>query len=642
MFGWMGKILQVDLTDARITHLPTQPYAGHYLGGRGIASRIYWETVAPETKAFDPENRLIFMTGPLVATGAQGATRLSVVAKSPMTLPEGYCYGSIGGFVGAELKKAGFDGVVVTGRASGPTYLWIHDGEAELRDASSLWGQNAGRTVELLRQECSDKSQFITTGRAGENRVRTAVLVGPRFSAASAGFGAVMGSKNLKALVVRGTGQPAVANPPRLKELNRYTVEISRGLNLSSPPHVMLASRNMERVGKGGCYQCGLDCLRGLYRYGGRLEAYRKCQAMDYYWPPKYSREDEPLETFFDAPTLANDYSIDTWELQSIIDWLYSGYQAKALTEAETGLPLSKIGTREFLEKLLHSIAHREGFGDTLAEGLVRAGDRVSTEARTLFTRFLAPIGMNDWNPPRVFVVNALLYPLEPRVHHNILHEVAFVNATWGLNRLQPGSTPVTTRVVHDIARAFWGSDAAGDFSSYDGKALAAVKIQNRTYIKESLGLCDFAYPLTCSWHTPNHVGDPDLGAKIFTAVTGLSGEALDHGAERICNLQRLVLLREGRPAPEADYPPEFNFTEPYQVTSQSDIAEVSQVPGPGDTAVSFNGNILDRDKFTTMLKEYHHLRGWDETTGRPRHETLATLGLDDPRPGQPTRTNFS
>ena len=120
MHGWMGRILHVDLTNSKITQFSTQPYAEQYIGGRGIASRIYSETVTPEVKAFDPENRLIFMTGPLVATSTQGATRMSVVGKSPMTLPEGYCYGNIGGFFPTELKKAGWDGIVITGRAPKP------------------------------------------------------------------------------------------------------------------------------------------------------------------------------------------------------------------------------------------------------------------------------------------------------------------------------------------------------------------------------------------------------------------------------------------------------------------------------------------------------------------------------------------
>jgi len=633
MYGWMGKILHVDLSNSKLTQIPTQPYAEQYLGGRGIASRIYWETVTPEIKAFDPENRLIFMTGPVVATGAQAANRMSVVGKSPMTLPEGYCYGSIGGFIGAELKKAGFDGVVIEGCAPKPVYLWIHDNEAELQDASSLWGQGAYRTGEILQQSHGKKAHFITTGVAGENRVRTAVVSASHDSASSAGFGAVMGAKNLKALVVRGTGKPSVADPERLKEVNRYTVKISKRIRLSIPPLIVSTKHDhlLEVIGKGGCYQCGLECIRGRYRYGKRLEGYRKCQSMEYYLPWKYSREDEPVETFFDAPTLANDYSIDTWELEKMIDWLHDCYQSGDLTEEETGLPLSKIGTKEFLEKLLHLIAYREGFGALLADGLVRAGEKVSDKARAKFSYNFAPIGQSDLFPPRAFVAHALLYSMEPRVHHNVLHETAWVNIAWSFNQIQTDLSPVTAEVVHNIARAFWGSEEAGDFTSYEGKALAVKKVQNRTYNRDSLGLCDFAYPITYSFNTPDHVGDPDLEAKIFTAVTGVAGEELDRYAERIFNLQRAILLREGRRVPEADFPPEYNFTEPLQAIPNF---EEMTVLGPGGKAVSAVGRILDRDRFTSMLKEYYRLRGWDEDTGLPRAETLVALGLGDLVPG--------
>jgi aldehyde:ferredoxin oxidoreductase len=629
MFGWMGKILHVNLNNAEIKTIATQPYAEQYIGGRGIASRIYWETVAPETKAFDPENQLVFMTGPMVATGAQAATRLAIVGKSPMTIPDGYCYGNLGGYFPAELKKAGFDGVVIEGRAPKPVYLWINDNEAELLDASLLWGIGAYRTGEMLQKAHGEKAYFLTTGVAGENLVRTAEIVASHHSASSAGFGAVMGSKNFKGMVVRGTGKPLVADPDKLKELNRYTVKISKRVRLSMPPTVAATHHEhlLEVIGKGGCYQCGLECIRGVYRYGQRLEGNRKCQAQGYYLPWKYSQEDEPVETFFDAPTLANDYSIDTWDLESMIDWLYACYQSGALTEQETGLPLSKVGTREFLEKLLHSIAYREGFGDVLAEGMVRAGEKISDEARAMFPYNLAPIGKHDLFPPRVIMVHALLYPMEPRVHHNVLHETAWVYLAWVFHQLDPGLTPITTKVVHDIAKAFWGSDEAGDLSSYEGKALAAIKVQNRNYSRDSLGLCDFAYPITYSFNTPDHVGDPDLEAKLFTAVTGIAGEEVDRCGERVCNLQRAILVREGRRVPDDDFPPEYNFTEPLEAIPHF---PAMVVPGPDEEIVDIKGKVLDRDKFTSMLQEYYRLRGWDEETGLPQAETLVALGLDD------------
>jgi aldehyde:ferredoxin oxidoreductase len=625
----MGKILHVDLTHSKITKFSSQPYTEKYLGGRGMASRLYWEAVSPEIGAFDPGNRLIFAIGPMVAIGAPAANRMSVVGKSPMAYPEGFCFGNIGGFFGAELKKAGFDGLVIDGRANSPSYLWIDNDKAELRDASGLWGQGSYRAGEMLRQANGGKARFVTIGLAGENLVRSAVIFGSHQSTTTAGFGAVMGSKNLKAVVVSGKGKPSIADPERLKALNRYAVKICKRLRLAVPPLITATKRGdlLEVIGKGGCYQCGIECIRNIYRYGKKFEANRRCQAMEYYLPWRYDRNDEPVDTLFDAPTLANDYGIGTFELQSIVDWLYACYKADALTDKDASLPLTKIGTREFLEKLLHDIAHREGFGELLAEGLVRAGEKVPAKARELFSHAIAPIGQTDLAPARAIIAHSLIYPMEPRVHQPLIHEISFVNAAWGLHRKDPNITPVTNKVYHDVARAFWGSEAAGDLSSYEGKALAAFKIQNRTYLKDSLGLCDFVWPITYSFTTPDHVGDPDLEGKVFAAATGIAGEELEHYAQRIVNLQRAILIREGRRVPEDDFPLEFNFMEPLKLNARG---EKIMVPGPGDEVVDATGKILDRDKFTEMLKEYYDLRGWDRETGIPRVETLAAIGLDD------------
>lgn len=629
MNGWIGKISWVNLNDGKVTHLPLDHNMKKYLGGRGIASRIYWNQVTPKIQAFDPENPLIFMTGPLVATGVLAANRFSVVSKSPMAYPEGYCFGNMGGFFGAELKRAGFDGIVITGRAPHPVYLLIHDEQVELRDASSLWGHGAYAVGERLYQLHGPKIHFLTTGVAGENLVRSAIIFGSHQSTSTAGFGAVMGSKSLKAIVVQGSKRPNVADLTRLKELNRYAYPLSKRVRLSIPPMITATNRGhlIEVIGRGKCDLCGIKCIKGLYRYGQKLEGYRRCQAMEYYLPWRYNREDEPIETLFHAPTLANDYSICTFELQSMIDWLYACSRAGVLTEAETGLPLSKIGTHEFLETLLHSITYRKGFGEILAEGLIRAKEKVSPRAQKLFNDSIAPIGQNDLAPPRAIVAHGLLYPMEPRIHQPLIHEMSFVRAAWAINRIQPGATPVTHQVFHKIAKIFWGSEAAGDLSSYEGKALAAMNIQNRTYLKDSLGLCDFCWPITYSFNSPDGVGDPELEAKFFSVVTGLNAEELVHFADRICIQQRAILLREGRKFPEDDYPLEFNFTQPLQTNPRG---QPVIVPGSGDEVVDTTGKRLDRKKFTDMLKEYYHLRGWDEEMGIPKLNTLTRLELDD------------
>ena len=326
------------------------------------------------------------------------------------------------------------------------------------------------------------------------------------------------------------------------------------------------------------------------------------------------------MDTFFDAPVLANDYGVCTFELRNMINWLFKCHKEGALSEADTGLPLSEIGTRRFLEFLLHAIAYREGFGDQLAEGLVRAVETLPSKARTLLPPTVQPIGEIDPNMPRAAVVHALLDPMEPRMNRPLVH-AGFARTAWMFNVMNPGSNPISSEAFRKIALAFWGSVEAADMSSYDGKALAAVKIQNRNYLEDSLGMCDFAWPMMYSFSSQDGVGDPDLEAKLFNAVTGLDSSILDRSLERMVLSQRTIQIREGRKVPVDDFPPDINFTEPLVARGPA------MVPGPGDLPVNVSGNVLDREKYMVLLREYYRLRGWDEKTGLPLKETLTALG---------------
>ena len=630
MSGWMGKILHIDLTSGSVGQISTASYKT-YLGGRGMASRLYWEHVTPDAKALSPENRLIFMTGPVLATGAQGAARMCIAGKSPMAFPEAYCYGSLGGHLPAEIKKAGWDGVVLDGCADKPVYLVVDDEVVTLRDADWLWGKGAYAVESLVAERHGEKARFVTTGPAGENGVRSAVLFASHQGTVTAGFGAVMASKKLKAIVIRGTGHPRAADGQRMAELARYTRELSDNCNFSVVPFIDLTGRShlLETVGRRHCYQCGLTCQKAVYKIANdpELVGLRGCQAMEYYLPWVYGREDEPAKTLFDAPTLANDYSICTFELGPMIEWLEACYRADVLSEKETGLPLSRIGTREFLEALLHKVAYREGFGDVLAEGMMRVHGVVSTEAAALFRRSVAPVGSTDGVPPRAHIAHALLYPFETRMHPISVHELAYLRKPWYMNQKDPSSSNLSPEAFLEIARKFWGGEAAADMLSYEGKAVAARNIQNRTYIRDSLGLCDFIYAVTYSFSQYGPVGDPDLEGKVFTAATGIDASELPVYAERIFNMQRLISVREGHRVPEDDYPPEFNFTEPLAYNRHG---ESTTMPGPGAQPVDAAGNVLDRGRYEALLREYYALRGWDETSGLPRPDTLCALGMDD------------
>jgi aldehyde:ferredoxin oxidoreductase len=626
IFGWCGKIIKVDLSHGRITELNTMDYADRFLGGRGIASRIYWEEVGSDVSAFDPENRLIFMTGPLEATGVQGASRFEVVGKSPMLLPEGFCYGNLGGFFGPYLKRAGYDGIVIRGRSAKPVYLWINDGKAQILDASMLWGKGVYAVQDMLKAAHGKNVRSVTTGIAGENMCRSANLMTDNEGSATGGFGAVMGSKNLKAIAVLGSASPLVADPEALKELNRLAIHLNR----REPLFVPFPQDQVRRTGRSSCFQCGLDCvMRNAFRTASGKAVVRKCQSMFVYFPWVAGRPGESMETAVEATGICNDLSICTMEMANIIHWLTACYRSGYLTDRETGLDISKLGTREFFENLAGMIARREGFGAILAEGLLRAGEQLGAEAKDHFSNEVSGVGDGATYSAREYLTNGLLYALEPRQPIAMLHEISRLTGMWVMNRKDPKSSPVTSDVFRGAAAKFWGHAKAWDLTTHDGKAMAAAKIMDRTLVKDSLVLCDSSWPLMVSWNTADRVGDPRLESRIFTAVTGIQTDeaGLNEYGERIFNLQRAILLREGRRPKEDDALAEFNFTDPVQTVFMN--PEVI-VPGPGAEVISRKGRTLDRNAFEAMRREFYELRGWNADSGLQKVQTLERLGLSD------------
>ena len=626
IFGWCGKILNVDLSNSRVTERDTMDYAERFLGGRGIATRIYWEEVEPDAGAFDPGNRLILMSGPLGATGVQGASRFEVVGKSPMLMPEGFCYGNLGGFFGPYLKRAGYDGVIISGRSEKPVYLWIHDKKVQILDAFLLWGKGVYAVRDILKEMHGKNVRIVTTGVAGENMCRSANLMTDNEGSATGGFGAVMGSKNLKAIAVLGTGSPLVANPEKLKELNQLTIH----LNKRDPLQVPFPEEQVRRTGKSSCYQCGLDCkYRNSFRTASGKDVVRKCQSMFVYLPWVFRRPGESTETAVDATGICNDLSICTMEMANIIHWLDSCYQSGYLTDKETGLDISKLGTHGFFENLSNMIAHRQGFGDILAEGLLRAGEKLGHEAKAHFANEVSGVGDGATYSGREYLMNGLLYALEPRQPIAMLHEISWLTGLWVMNQANPESSPVTSEVFRAASTTFWGHEKAWDLTTHEGKARAAAKIMDRTYVKDSLLLCDSSWPIMVSWNTQDHVGDPSLESRIFSAATGIETDetGLNRYGERIFNLQRGVLLREGRRPKADDVPEEFNFTDPVEtVFMNPDVI----VPGTGQEIISRKGQTLDRDVFEAMRKEFYDFRGWDGESGLQKAETLEHLGLSD------------
>jgi len=543
-----------------------------------------------------------------------------------MLMPEGFCYGNLGGFFGPFLKKAGYDGVVISGRSAEPVYLWIHDGEAEILDGSLLWGKGVYEVRDILKKSHGKNVRFITTGVAGENMCRSANLMTDNEGSATGGFGAVMGSKNLKAVAVLGTGSPLVAKPEELKELNKLTIHLNKRDPLLAP----FPEEQVRRTGQSSCFQCGLDCkYRNAFRTASGKNVVRKCQSMFVYLPWVFGRPGESTETAVDATGICNDLSLCTMEMYNVVQWLDTCYKSGYLTDKQTGLDISQLGTREFFENLATMIARRQGFGDILADGLLRAGEKLGEEARAHFSSEVSGVGDGASYSAREYLMNGLLYALEPRQPIAMLHEVSWLTGLWVMNQADPKSSPVTSEVFRAAATKFWGSEKAWDLNTHEGKAVAAAKIIDRTYVKDSLLLCDSVWPLMVSWNTPDNLGDPTLESQIFTAVTGIETDeaGLHQYGERIFNLQRLVLLREGRRPKIDDVPEEFNFVDPVETVFMN--PEVI-VPGPGEEVISRKGQTLDREVFEDMRKEFYQLRGWDSESGSHKVETLERLGLSD------------
>jgi aldehyde:ferredoxin oxidoreductase len=320
--------------------------------------------------------------------------------------------------------------------------------------------------------------------------------------------------------------------------------------------------------------------------------------------------------------------------MSNIIHWLYECFKKGILSEDETGLPLSKIGSLEYIESLVEMITTKRGFGELLAEGTRRASIEKGKDAEEVGLARVMPSGyVNDSYGARVFLITALFYATETRNPIIQLHEVIFLLLKWALCYTTAGAmSPITTDDLRRIARRAWGSEKAVDFSTYEGKAKAAFMIQNRQHAKESMVACDRYLPILETDQQEDHLGDPTLVPQFFQAVTGveLSEDVYYQLGERSVNLQRAIMGREGRVGRKEDTLGEFNFTEPVE-TSEGVFGMFNpdlELPGAGDEIISRKGKTIDRGEFERMKDEYYTLRGWDVESGMQTKEKLQTLGM--------------
>lgn len=624
-YGYAGKILRVDLSTGNISTEPTSLYGEKFIGGRGFGVKVYWDEVSPQVKALDPENLLIISTGPMAGFKKVAGSRWQICGKSPASVPETFSYANLGGSWGAQLKFAGFDGVVIHGACERPTYLYINGSNVELRDASQLWGKSTFETRKFLKDDLGKSTRILVTSPAGENLVPFATLLADEDSSGTGGFASVMGSKKLKAIAVSGDVKPEAANPERLRDLTEHLRRTIKPFPDTAVSFV--APRGMKRQ---VCYGCIAGCIRTTYNFKNGNKTTFFCQAANFYQAFVKKFYGEWNETTVHATRLCDEYGLDTLILEAMIEWLENCHEAGILTDKETGLPLSKIGSIEFVEKLVKSIASRDGFGDVLALGTSGAAEKIGKGSEKLIGDLvLARGGEKTDYDPRHYVILSLLYATEPRRPIQQLHEIAYAIFRWLRNPMFPDSFFYTPEEYLSTAERFWGSKAAADFTVYEGKALAAKMIQDREYAKESLILCDSAWPFLYSAAGENHMGDPSLESKLYSAITGreTSEQELYSFGERIFNLQRAIHVREGWNGRIHDTLPSFVFEIPLE---SHFINPECLVPGPKGEPVSRKGEVLNKGSFQALKEEYYQLRGWDTKTGFHTRQTLENLDLKE------------
>ena len=626
-FGYTGTILKINLTTGEVSKLDTSKYSERFLGGRGIAAKLYWDLMTPETKAFDPENHLIFVSGPVSGFLRFAASRVQICGKSPEMDPEAFSYASLGGNWPSWLKYAGYDGLVVTGKASGPVYLYIDDeGRIEIRDAAHLWGKTTMDTREMLQAELGKEARIVGIGPAAENLVYFATAAATQNSNFGGGLASVMGSKNLKAIAVnvKEKKNPVAADPNTLQALAKQVLDLN--------------TRNWEDMHqkligqKTACYGCISGCSRRNYEAEDGRKYRSFCQGTLVY---RAAAREYP-EVARLAARLCDLYGLDTMVLEPLIIWLDLCYKAGILSENETGLPLSKIGSGsiEFIETLVKKISYREGFGDILANGTIRAAEYVGKGSKLFFSQAhiahkTSEVGEYD---PRMLLPNALIYATEPQKAIHLVHGIAHSLRRWVNWHNGLEGSDLSTEIFMEMAEEYWGSKAAVDFSTFEGKALAAKMIQDYGYVKESLILCDMTWPIHQVHDIDHSIGLCTLESRITSAITGrkLDEKGLLKIGERIFNLQRMLLLRDGWKGRTDDTLLDFYHEEPLEsVYWSADCL----APGKNGEVISRKGAMLERTDFENMKDEFYALRGWDVKSGIPTKDKLKELDLNNITP---------
>jgi aldehyde:ferredoxin oxidoreductase len=606
-YGWTGKLLRVDLTKKEWSLEKTDDLAERFIGGIGFGYKILWDEITPEVSAFDPENRLVFATGPLTGTLVPTSGRLEIVSKSPRSYPvETVSRSGIGGFWGPELKYAGYDALIIQGRSDKWMNLLIQDDSIEFKDAEDYISMDTYSTQTRLRKELGEKTKILCIGPAGEKLSRLAIILSETsFSAGRSGFGAVMGSKKLKAIAVRGTNPVKVFDPSQIVKVAkeaRYLLENDPRREWTTRAHV-LEYINRYRKKNVGCFGCPVQCFAYI-EVPGVMPSATHC--VDYYYysaaTEYYGKTLERDQAICEGYVLANRFGLDTYEFSKMINLLKDLF-ANGLIDSDSDLPLEKIGSREFIIKLFDIIIRRKGVGDLFADGCVRAADEISG-AWEYCSRYFPAFGSAEHADPRRDPGIALQWALDSR--DPIIDQHNYLRLSTSLKE-DPYPYTLSDKKAKNLAFRTYGSEIAIDLSTFKQKPEVVIYEQNKAGVKNALILCDWVFPMTSSYFTDDRVGDTSLESRFLEAVTGyaLSEQELDKVGERIWNLARAIMVIEGRSRGN-DTLHESYFVESY-----------------GRKGIS-------KKDFEEAKTSYYNLRSWDEVRGWPTIDKLSELNLQD------------
>jgi aldehyde:ferredoxin oxidoreductase len=607
MNGWHNRILRVDLTNQKtsVEDVSSQ-MAKDYIGGRGWAIRYLYDEVDPQVEPLSPENKLIFATGPLTATPAPTGNRYMVVTKSPLT--GALAHSNSGGDFPTWLKRTGFDLVIFEGKASEPVYLWINEDDVTFHSAEHLWGKDVHTTTDVLLDETHPKAKVACIGPAGENLVLMAAVMNDKHRAAArSGVGAVMGSKNLKAVVAQGNKIPTMADTDGMRKLSvtiskEVGVDVKKGSSLREygtayVPQVtntlgILPTRNFQTGTFEGtdqidgvalkekylirhtpCYRCPISCGRLTVvddeEYAGKGEG------------PEYESIAslgsacgvDHLGALTKANYWCNELGMDTISTGMTIAAAMEMYEKGYIPESDIDQPLN-FGDADAMIEMIQKMAYRDGFGDDLAEGSYRLAAKYG-------------------HPEIAVTARKQEFPgYDPR-------------GSQGMGLLYATSNKGASHMEGDLAYSeVFGVPEKIDPLTSEGKAPLVARFEDAFALIDAAGLCVFL--------AVRYVFDKDVNlwptrlTQLMNLTTGVDYTPAEImlAAERIYNLERLFLIAAGTGA-EDD-------TLPYRML---------QEPLPDGPV---RGKVVELDR---MLPEFYAARGWDEN-GIPTPEKLAELGL--------------